>query len=178
VAVIILGIIDWLTGYELNFFVFYFLPVSLPAWYLGLEVSVSLAVLSALVWFMADYFSGHDHFSNVYAVWNTLIRLIAFLAIGWTFSRLRASQIREHETSEALRKSLSEIKVLETFLPICAQCKKIRNQEGDWQPVEIYIGQNSDTRFSHSYCPECAREIMRQAGLTGGFSQIESEVKK
>jgi hypothetical protein len=72
---------------------------------------------------------------------------------------------REREVTKSLRRSVSQIKVLETFLPICAQCKKICNQQGVWQQLEVYIGQHSNTQFSHGYCPECAKKIMAEAGL-------------
>jgi hypothetical protein len=165
IIVFALGVVDWLTGYELNFFVFYFLPVSIGAWFFGFVGAVSLAILSAGVWFGADVLTGHTYTSNVYAVWNTLVRLVSFLAIGWSVSRIKLLLDHEREVTESLRKSLSQIKVLETFLPICAQCKKIRNQQGVWLQLEVYIGQHSDTQFSHGYCPECSRKILAEAGL-------------
>jgi len=166
IIVFALGVVDWLTGYELNFFVFYFLPVSIGAWFFGFVGAVSLAILSAGVWFGADVLTGHTYTSNVYAVWNTLVRLVSFLAMGWSVSRIKLLLDHEREVTESLRRSLSQIKVLETFLPICAQCKKIRNQQGVWQQLEAYIGQHSNTRFSHGYCPECSRKILAEAGLT------------
>src|SRR5512136_1843780 len=87
--VFVLGMVDGLTGYELNFFVFYFLPVSIGAWFLGLIGAVSLAILSAGVWFGADVFTGHTYTSTVYAVWNTMVRLVSFIAIGWSVSRIK-----------------------------------------------------------------------------------------
>ena len=51
IIVFALGVVDWLTGYELNFFVFYFLPVSIGAWFFGFIGAVSLAILSAGVWY-------------------------------------------------------------------------------------------------------------------------------
>jgi len=164
-AVLILGVLDWITGYELNFFVFYFLPVSAAAWFFGLAGAVTLAILSAMVWFGADIINGHIYSSSAHAVWNTMIRLVSFLAIGWSVARVRHLLDRERETATVLRKSLSQIKVLETFLPICAQCKKIRNQQGMWQHLEVYIEQHSNTQFSHGYCPECARRALAEAGL-------------
>ncbi len=162
---LLLGVLDGSTGYELNFFVFYFLPVSVGAWFLGLGEAVSLAVLSSLVWFGADVVSGHTHTSNFFAVWNTMIRFISFLAIGWTVSKMRMAIDREHDHAEKLRQALAEVKVLETFLPICAQCKKIRNEQGLWQNVEVYIEQHSNTQFSHGYCPECAKKAMEEVRL-------------
>jgi hypothetical protein len=166
-GVLLLGLVDWLTGYELNFFVFYFIPISVGAWYIGLGASVTLAVLSALVWFGADVMSGNTQSSNIYAVWNTMVRLLSFLAIGWSVSKMRDALDRERDKAETLDRLLSEVKVLEAFLPICAQCKKIRNQQGEWQNLEVYIGQHSNTQFSHGYCPECARKAMEEAGLIG-----------
>lgn len=163
--VLVLGLVDWQTGIELHFFVFYFVPVWIGAWFLGFGASVALAVFSALVWFGADALCGHQYSSHAYAVWNTTIRLVSFLAVGWTVSRMRQALEQEHSVAENLRRALSEVKVLEAFLPICAQCKKIRNQEGVWQQLEVYIGEHSNTRFSHGYCPECARRALEEAGL-------------
>jgi hypothetical protein len=163
--IITLGVIDWLTGYELTFFVFYFLPVALGAWMLGLEASIALAVLGGLVWFGADVLSGQTYSSHFYAVWNTAVRFVSFLVIGWSVAKLKEMLDRERETAASLRKALSEVKVLESFLPICAQCKKIRNKEGEWQQLESYIGEHSNTQFTHGYCPECARKALEEAGL-------------
>ncbi len=56
-----------------------------------------------------------------------------------------------------LRKSLSEVKILRGFLPICSHCKKIRDDKGYWNQIEAYIQKHSDTEFSHGICPECAK---------------------
>lgn len=146
------------------FFAFYFLPIGFAAWYLGGLASVVMAVVSSLVWFAAN--AGQPYSSQGYAVWNTVIRLVSFLAFGISLSRLKMSVVRERAASAQLRKSLSEIKVLEAFLPICSECKKIRNQQGDWQRLEAYISERSDTHFSHGYCPECAKKALAAAGLT------------
>jgi len=161
----VLGWIDWVTGVEFNFFDFYLLPVSLAAWYLGLGSSLITAVTCALVWFGADVLSGHTHSSHFYAVWNTMIRFCSFLAIGWSVQKIHTLLVKEREQGEALRRSLSEIRVLEGLLPICAQCKKIRDAEGTWQYLEEYISKRSNAQFSHGYCPECARQVLEEAGI-------------
>ena len=60
---------------------------------------------------------------------------------------------------ESLRKALSEIKQLSGLLPICSSCKKIRNDEGYWEQLEIYIKNHSDADFSHGICPECVARL-------------------
>jgi hypothetical protein len=57
------------------------------------------------------------------------------------------------------RKLYKRIRVLEGFIPICANCKKIRNKEDQWEQMEEYITQHSLARFSHGICPDCARQL-------------------
>jgi len=52
-----------------------------------------------------------------------------------------------------------EIKILRGFIPICASCKKIRDDEGFWKDIEVYIEDHSEVEFSHSLCPECAKKL-------------------
>ena len=51
-----------------------------------------------------------------------------------------------------------EIKVLSGMLPVCSYCKKIRDDKGEWEPMEEYITERSESVFSHSFCPECLRK--------------------
>lgn len=164
-GVIIIGVIDWLSGYDLSFFVFFFLPVSIAAWFIGLGASIATAFLSAVVWFGADFLSGHLHLSHFSAVWNTTNRLAAFILIGWAISKIRELLDKQQDLVVQLQKSIAEIKVLEGFLPICCECKKIRNQEGQWEQMEAYITKHTGTTFSHGYCPQCFRKAMVEAKL-------------
>jgi len=69
-------------------------------------------------------------------------------------------QLREiEEKNELLQKRLDEIKQLRGILPICAKCKKIRNDKGFWEKIEVYICEHSDAEFSHGLCPECAKNL-------------------
>ena len=160
-----LGWVDWQTGYEFNFFAFYFTPVGVAAWFLGLGPAVIVAVMSALVWYGADFLSGDPHSSQVFAVWNTMIRLISFLIVGWSLHKIHVLLVSERDKSAELYRYLSHIKVLEGLLPICSVCKKIRDDRGRWERMESYIAAHSNAQFSHGYCPECAQRAMKEAGL-------------
>jgi PAS domain-containing protein len=72
--------------------------------------------------------------------------------------RKRAEQEREAVIVE-LKKALAQVKKLSGFLPICASCKKIRDDEGYWQQIEAYIRDHSEAQFSHGLCPECAKKL-------------------
>jgi hypothetical protein len=58
-----------------------------------------------------------------------------------------------------LQEVLANVKTLSGFLPICASCKKIRDDTGYWNQIEQYIKDHSEAEFSHGLCPECAREL-------------------
>lgn len=58
-----------------------------------------------------------------------------------------------------LKIALSEIKQLRGIIPICASCKKIRDDKGYWHQVEKYISEHSEAMFSHSICPECRKKL-------------------
>jgi hypothetical protein len=162
----VVGFVDWLTGHELSIFVLYFLPVGLAAWHLGLASTVIEAVLCAASWYSADALAGHVYSAPIFAVGNTLVRLCAFLAIGWAICRIRTLLISERESSALLRRSLAEIKVLQGILPICAACKKIRDKDDRWIQIERYVSTHSNAEFTHGYCPDCAKALLAEAGLT------------
>src|SRR2546428_7422935 len=60
---------------------------------------------------------------------------------------------------EELRDALTHIKALRGLLPICAACKKIRDDHGYWKQIEEYISDHSDAKFSHGICPECRQKL-------------------
>ncbi len=60
---------------------------------------------------------------------------------------------------DKLKKALDQIQVLRGMLPICAACKKIRDDKGYWNQIESYIQAHSEAEFSHSICPECSRSL-------------------
>lgn len=57
-----------------------------------------------------------------------------------------------------LQKALSEVKTLSGLLPICSHCKKIRDDNGYWNQIEVYIHEHSDAKFSHGICQECLKK--------------------
>jgi hypothetical protein len=58
-----------------------------------------------------------------------------------------------------LREALVHIKTLSGLLPICAGCKKIRDDKGYWSQVESYIARHSEATFTHSLCPDCMKKL-------------------
>jgi len=71
---------------------------------------------------------------------------------------------------------LKEIRTLEGLLPICARCKNIRDDKGFWHRVEEYIRDHSEAEFTHSLCPDCAKEYKREIDnlVRTGTSEISN----
>ena len=61
--------------------------------------------------------------------------------------------------NDELRKAQGEVKQLRGLLPICSSCKKIRNDQGTWEAIEVYIRARSNAEFSHGICPECVTRL-------------------
>ncbi len=72
--------------------------------------------------------------------------------------KARAEKERK-ELTLSRQKALDEIKTLSGLIPICAACKKIRDDNGYWQAVEKYITERSNAQFTHGICPECVKKL-------------------
>ena len=73
--------------------------------------------------------------------------------------RVRGLLAREHELGRRVEQALADVKVLSGLLPICASCKKIRDDRGYWNQLEQYIGDHSQAAFSHGICPDCVQRL-------------------
>lgn len=69
------------------------------------------------------------------------------------------THLKLEATINDLRIALSKVKALSGLVPICSNCKNIRNDEGFWEEVEVYITDNSDAELTHSLCPDCVKDL-------------------
>jgi hypothetical protein len=175
--IVLVGLVDFLTGPDLGFFVFYFLPIGYAAWRAGRLAGGIASVLSASLWLIVDVASQPAGIPLAIEFWNAGIRLLAFLAFAFSFARVRELLEVERELSRRLQESLGEVRELSGLLPICAACKKIRNDEGYWQQIETYIGTHSRAEFTHGICPGCARRLYPEYVGSGREHEKEREEK-
>jgi hypothetical protein len=75
---------------------------------------------------------------------------------GWFFYRY---EYQRDAYLAALKARLCGIKRLRGVLPICSACKRIRDADGSWKPVENYIRHHTEAEFSHSICPACVKKL-------------------
>jgi hypothetical protein len=89
---------------------------------------------------------------------QSLARILFISAIVIILSiSLSLFALRTMLTNAKLRKALDEVRVLRGIIPICAWCKKIRDDKGYWGQIESYISSHTEAEFSHGMCPECAK---------------------
>ena len=74
--------------------------------------------------------------------------------------RRRAAEERERMISE-LQEALATVKTLRGLIPICAWCKKVRDDQGYWSQVEVYVRDRSEAEFSHGICPDCREKLSK-----------------
>ena len=80
------------------------------------------------------------------------------MPLGDISDRKKAEEERERFILQ-FRDALFRVKTLSGMLPICASCKKIRNDEGYWEQVEIYIKDHSGAEFTHGICRDCSKKL-------------------
>lgn len=66
---------------------------------------------------------------------------------------------KEQHLNSELQSATGRVNQLHGMLPICANCKKIRDDQGYYQQIEHYITEHSDAEFTHGICPDCAKEL-------------------
>ncbi|HTY36105.1 MAG TPA: two-component regulator propeller domain-containing protein [Bacteroidota bacterium] len=94
-------------------------------------------------------------------VWFKIFCLLGIVAgvLGSYRIRVRSMLRREEELNQRIASAVADIKVLHGLIPICANCKKVRDDKGYWSDVAKYITDNSDAVMTHGICPECAEKI-------------------
>ncbi|TLN07439.1 GGDEF domain-containing protein, partial [bacterium] len=102
----------------------------------------------------------HAEATEVFAAYKALLRRMGRIA--------RISDSYQSEVKALvleLREAAANVKALKGFIPICASCKKVRNDEGYWKQLEQFISENSDAMISHGLCPDCAGNYRSLAQL-------------
>lgn len=80
---------------------------------------------------------------------------VTTLALAGVLAERRRAELARLGAIQQLERALHEIKTLRGLIPICAWCKKIRNDAGSWEQLEAYLRDHTEARFSHGICPEC-----------------------
>jgi PAS domain S-box-containing protein len=90
---------------------------------------------------------------------NSYGEVIGVSSIERDITKRKREEQERLKLIDELTQALARIKTLKGLLPICASCKKIRDDRGYWQKVELYISQHTHAEFTHGICPECVKRL-------------------
>ncbi len=142
--------LDFQSGPGIQFSIGYALPVLAAGWALRVRWMIAFALgLPLLRLAMAWQWSAD--WPDLAAGANLVIRSAVLLLLGGIARRCRIAE--------------QEVKVLHGLLPVCMHCKRIRDEQQEWQPIERYIRDHSEADFSHGICPECSKIYYPDFGL-------------
>lgn len=149
--ILLCNYVSWTSSWSLLFGV----PLALISWLWGPWVgggAGALGILLSIALFQIIADQRNTSVSSVYIyVAAALVYAFVGVIVGYAANTLRR-----------IKQTLAEIRILRGILPICARCKKIRNDEGYWYQVEEYIRDHTEAQFSHGFCPECSRNIYQE----------------
>lgn len=138
--------------------VLYAVVVLLSLWIPHDKATLAFSLISSFLIIAAFFYkapaeemwkAGYNRGIALFTVW-----IIASLGLKRRqMEQQRNAILRERE------KALDEIKILRGLLPICASCKRIKDDNGDWSQIEGYIKSHSEAEFTHGICPECAERL-------------------
>jgi K+-sensing histidine kinase KdpD len=104
-----LCLLDYVTGYEFGFFIFYFIPVAIAAWYGGRKEGIAMALMCGICWYIADRLTHHPYSRAYFIYWETFMRLLSFLTTSLTISRIRLLVLNEEQLLTKLLSTQEEL---------------------------------------------------------------------
>jgi hypothetical protein len=138
--------------------VLYILAVLISLWAPRKRITIIVAIVSSIFTIFAFYYKPH-----VYDMWKVIFnRAISLLAVWITAIIGLQRKIVEQKMEKAVRereKALEDVRILKGLLPICSSCKRIRNENGQWEMIEGYIKNHSEAEFTHGLCQECSVKL-------------------
>ena len=92
-------------------------------------------------------------------------RVEGFIGVARDVTVRAALENEREELITELRDAVANIRTLKGLLPICASCKKIRDDKGYWQQIEAFISKHSEAEFTHGICPDCVQKLYPELGI-------------
>ena len=92
-------------------------------------------------------------------IYDDKIKVVQRVGSVQDVTKQKKAEIERKKLISELQEALEKIETLQGILPICASCKKIRDDNGHWNQIEVYIRDHSEAEFSHGICPECAKKL-------------------
>ncbi len=171
--VAVLGYLDFLTGVEFGFSIFYLAPIAIASWNAGWLAGTLVSVAASGAMLVADQAAGLSYSHPFFAFWNAAVKLAVFLTLAFLLAARRESEREREALIQNLREALARGQALQGLLRTCARCRKVRDDHGNWNHVESLLRAQANSEDPGVLCPECAvvaLEEMRGEGRGAGKS--------
>ena len=160
VLVLALGVVDYLTGYEWAFSIFYLLPVFLVTWYAGLKWGVVASALSGLTLLAADLVSGHQYSHPAISYWNMLVMTATFLIIAYTIAHL--NKVLAAERTFARTDALTGVSNTKHFEEMADRILR-QNEKESRQCALAYIDLDNFKAINDNYGHSTGDQLLKMA---------------
>jgi len=168
---VIISLVLLLLAFELSigggngyaFVWFYCLPITIFCLF-GKKEGPFWVLLSLAICLFVFFFQPIEQFYSLQVSLRFIVTysIVALLSYGLETSRHNYYS-RLHDEKISLEKALAEIKSLRGILPLCCHCKKIRDDKGFWEQVDVYLHKYSQADISHGVCPDCIKEYYQES---------------
>ena len=146
----VLGWVDYATGKELGFFVFYSAPVGIAAWYLGRWPAVLVSLAASITWWLADRTAGERYSSQFYFYWNEAIRFGCFVVNAVSIAKVRDALGARKRVDAELAQAREQLHRIAAALTCCPNCK---------QPYDELARQRSSSNYADLLCDGCRASV-------------------
>ncbi len=146
----------------------------------GLVIAVASLMAFRRAISLHRYLTDQGYLLDLTTEFLALVTSLLFFTGILYIARIMESEVRskreKDEVIGSLQKALAEIKTLKGIVPICASCKKIRDDRGYWNKLEKFFSDHLTAEFSHGICPECAEKLYPHLPL--GLQTPENDERK
>lgn len=157
-----LGWLDYVTGYELGFFVFYSVPVGLAAWYSGRRAAISVALAATITWLLADYYSGAKYSHRFFYYWNGTVHFLAFVINAVTIAKIKSDLDQRHLLAEELARVKGQLRAVSELVSKCPSCGKLRDTIDEAQGRAKPQDNSEEPVMRELLCADCRSQAARQ----------------
>ncbi len=148
-------LVDVMSPPEVDFSAFYLVPVIGLTWCRGTREGLLMALFCGVGWYLHALLSGRFASSEWYRLWDAVNKQIAYLLAAWAVGALRREVLAQQSLNQKLKASMAEVRELKGLLPVCAWCHNIRDDEGEWHTMEVFLQKRTGASATHGICPSC-----------------------
>ena len=127
-----------------------------------------MALFCGVGWYLHVILSGRYASSEWFRLWDALNKQLSYLLGAWAVGALRREVLVQQSLNQQLQASMAEVRELKGLLPVCAWCHQIRDDQGEWHPMEVFIQQRTGASATHGICPSCLEKADPELGSLKG----------